>query len=125
MNYKIAGCCSLCDNPVFEVMAVWEEGTLRVGEPKRLGVANDGATRVSFLLLLGGYTDMTFCVDCAAGLNAEHYTMLWRKNLAGYLRQQDNRTEKFADQFSNALLCEIGRVDLKDVLKDQLILGSI
>ena len=86
--HKIGGCCSLCDEPVFEVTAVWESGTPRAGEPKSLGAANDGAIRVSFLLLAGGYTDMTFCGECAASLSQEHYTLLWRKNLAGYLREQ-------------------------------------
>ena len=114
-EYKIGGCCSLCDEPVFEITAVWEVGTTRAGEPKALGAPNDGATQVAFLLASGGYTTMTFCENCAAELNAEHYTPLWRKNLAGYMREQNGNPEKFADQFTNALLCELGRKQLKEL----------
>lgn len=114
-EHKIGGCCSLCDEPVFEVMAVWEDHDVRAGEPKRLGPVNEGTIRVSFLLLSGGYTDMTFCGQCAEELTPEQYTWLWRKNLAGYMREQNGNPAKFADQFPNALLCELGRRQLKDV----------
>lgn len=114
-GHKIGGCCSLCDNPCFDVMAVWEDNDPRAGEPKRLGEPHDGTTRVAFLLLAGGYTDMTFCGECADSLSAENYTTLWRKNLAGYMREQNGDPSKFADQFSNGLLCELGRRDLKEL----------
>lgn len=113
--HKIGGCCSLCDARCFEIMGVWEAHEVRAGEPKRLGAANDGTTRVSFLLLAGGYTDMTFCGDCADSLSPEQYTLLWRKNLAGYMREQNGNPAKFIDQFSNGLLCELGRQQLKEL----------
>mgnify|MGYP001611467095 CR=1 FL=1 len=97
--YKIAGCCSLCDAPAFEVKAVWDEGEKRAGEPKQLGAANSGTTRVTFLLLDGRRTDMTFCGDCAASLTPEAYPTLWRKNLAGWLREQDGNPAKFLPEF--------------------------
>lgn len=111
--YKIGGHCSLCDEPCFEVLAVWDEG-VRKGEPKRLGAPNPGTTKVAFLLLSGGYTDMTFCGSCAESLNVEHYALLWRKNLGGYMREQNGNPEKFSDQFTNVLLCEMGRHELRN-----------
>jgi hypothetical protein len=113
--YKIGGCCSICDEPVFQITAVWEEGTTRAGEPKALGMPNEGATSIAFLLASGGYTTMTFCGKCAESLNVEHYTLLWRKNLAGYMREQNGDPSKFADQFTNILLCELGRKQLRDM----------
>lgn len=111
-GHKIGGCCSLCDESVFDITAVWEAGTARAGEPKAFGAPSNGATRVAFLLASGGYTDMTFCGACAESLNQEHYTLLWRKNLAGYMREQHGDPSKFADQFTNVLLCELGRKEL-------------
>lgn len=106
--HKIGGCCSLCDEPCFEIMALWDEGELRAGEPKATGAPNKGTTTVSFLLLSGSYTSMTFCANCAKSLAPEHYTLLWRKNLAAYARG-GAAPEKFADEFANVLLCELGR----------------
>ena len=107
--HKIAGCCSLCDEPCFEVMQRWDAGDKRAGEPKRLGAPNEDAVRVTFLLIRGSRADFTFCGRCAATLSPEQYTLLWRRNLAGYLREQDGKTEKFKDEFANGLLCEMGR----------------
>lgn len=113
--HKIPGCCSLCDEPAFEILAVWDAGEKRAGEPKRLGPPLDGSVRVTFLLLNGRRTDMTFCVGCAETLSPEHYPMLWRKNLAGYLREQDDNPEKFSDEFGNGLLTEMGRTTWKEL----------
>lgn len=113
-GHKIGGCCSLCDQPVFDITAVWDDG-VRKGEPKAIGAPNDGAVQVAFLLLSGGYTTMTFCGGCAESLSVEHYTLLWRKNLAGYMREQNGNPEKFADQFTNILLCELGRQQLREL----------
>ena len=114
--HKIAGCCSLCDQPCFEVMQRWDEGEKRAGEPKVLGPANPDATRIEFLLFNGRRTSMTLCGTCADGLERTHYTTLWRKNLGGYLREQDGNPDKFKDEFSNGLLCELGRFNLKELL---------
>ena len=113
--FKIPGCCSLCDEPAFEIKAVWDDGAHK-GEPKAIGQPNDGTVHVSFLLLSGGFTDMTFCANCAGTLSPEHYTLLWRKNLAGYMRGTNGDPTKFSKEFSNALLCELGR---KEVSKSQ------
>ena len=114
--YKIAGCCSLCDQPAFEVKAVWAIGEKRAGEPKQLGAANQGSARITFLLLDGKRTDMTFCGGCAETLSPEHYPTLWRKNLAGWLREQDGDPEKFTQEFGNMILAELGRITYLDLL---------
>lgn len=115
MNYKRAGCCSLCDQLVFEVKARWGEGDARAGEPKRFGPPLEGTLRITFLLLNGGRTDMTFCGDCGQSVDAQHYPTLWRKNLAGWLREQNGNPAKFKDEFSNGLLCELGRKSWREL----------
>lgn len=110
MSHKIPGCCSRCDEPAFEVMSRWDIGEKRFGEPKRLGKPLNGTIRVSFLLLAGSCGDFTFCASCAEALSQDDYTTLWRKNLAGWLREQDGDPEKFKNEFANGLLCELGRV---------------
>jgi hypothetical protein len=117
MNYKRPGCCSLCDALCFEVRARWSEGEARAGEPKRFGPPLDGVTRITFLLVNGNRTDMTVCADCAKSVGPQHYATLWRKNLAGWLREQNGNPEKFKDEFSNGLLCELGRKEWKELAR--------
>lgn len=113
--HKIGGCCSLCDDPVFEVMQLWDVGEKRAGEPKRLGPPNEDTTRIEFQLFNGNRTSMTFCGSCAESLTPEQYTLLWNKNLNGYLREQDGNPEKFKDEFANGLLCELARFNVKEL----------
>lgn len=114
VNHKIAGCCSLCDTPCFEVLARWDEGELMAGEPKALGAPNEGTTRIAFILFHGGYTEMTFCGACAKNLTPDQYRLLWNKNLAGYMRAARGDAQKFSRQFDNGLLCELGRTPCKE-----------
>lgn len=113
---KIAGCCSLCDKPCFEVLARWEKHEKRAGEPKRLGPPMEDSVRVTFLLFNGRRTDMTFCGQCAETLSPDSYPTLWRKNLAGWMREQNGDPSKFMDEFANGLLCELGRTSWKELV---------
>ena len=115
--HKIGGLCSICEAPCYEIMDVWEEGTVRAGEPKRLGPPMNSSVVVEFLLFDGSRTDMTLCGTCAASLSAREYALLWRKNLAGYLREQNGNTSKFKRQFSNGLLCELGRITCNEIVE--------
>ena len=112
--YKIGGLCSICEAPCFEVMSVWDEGEKRAGEPKRLGPSMNDSVRITFLLFDGRITDMTLCGACAGSLDPQWYVMLWRKNLAGYMREQDGNPEKFKHQFANGILCEVERTTWKE-----------
>ena len=116
--YKIGGLCSICEAPCFEIMQVFDEGEKRAGEPKRLGPPMNGSVRITFMLFDGRITDMTLCGECASSLNAVQYVTLWRKNLAGYLREQDGETKKFKHQFANGILCELERHTWKELVTD-------
>ena len=112
--YKIGGLCSICEAPCFEIMSLWDEGEKRAGEPKRLGPPMNDSVRITFLLFDGRITDMTLCGTCAASITAAQYVTLWRKNLAGYMREQDGNPEKFKHQFANGILCEVERTTWKE-----------
>lgn len=122
--YKIAGCCTSCDQPCFEVLARWDEGTPLAGEPKGLGMPNGDALRVTFLLFDGTHTDLTFCAACAAALAPERYSEIWVKNLRSWQRQlnrkppPEQRPDWFVKQFSNGLLCELGRFSWKELVEN-------
>lgn len=96
-------------------MARWESHERRPGEPKRLGAPNPDAMRITFMLLNGRRTDMTFCGNCADALAAESYPLLWKKNLAGWMREQEGNPEKFKEEFANGLLCELGRTSWREL----------
>jgi len=119
-EFKIAGSCTTCDEPVFEVLARFDEQERRAGEPKQLGAPNDDATRITFTLFDGTRADLTFCGKCAEALNQEQYTEIWRKVIRSWIREMNGDTAKhsnwFPGQFSNGLLFELGRVNLKEAL---------
>jgi hypothetical protein len=117
VSHKIAGCCSLCDTPCFEVLQRWDQNEKRAGEPKVLGPATDDAIRIEFLLFNGRRTSMTLCGNCAEALQTSDYARLWNKNLSGYLREQDGNPAKFKDEFSNGLLCELARFNVKELMQ--------
>lgn len=74
------------------------------------------SVRVTFLLINGRRTDMTICGECAGNLTIEHYGLLWRKNLAGYMKEQRGDTSKFKQEFDNGILAEMGRVTWKEIV---------
>ncbi len=117
-EHKIGGCCSLCDEPCFEVMQRWDEGEVRAGESKVVGRPNADAVRIAFRLFNGGFTDMTFCGRCADDLQPEHYAVLWRKNLAGYMREQKGNAARFVNEFANGLLTELHRTPWKELVNN-------
>lgn len=114
-EFKIAGSCTCCDAPCFEVMQVFEAHERNPGEPKRLGGAMDGAQRITFMLLDGTKADMTFCANCGASLNSGQYTEIWRKVLRSWLRQMTlPYPDWFNRSFSNGIAAEMGRVTWKE-----------
>lgn len=121
---KISGACTLCDAMCFEVLGVFEEHERRPGEPKQLGVPNPDAVRISFVLFDGTKTGLTFCGECASSPLHEQYTPIWRKNIRSWQRQLSDKSETernpewFLRQFSNGILCEMGRQQWTELVKN-------
>ncbi len=120
-EFKIAGCCSSCDQPCFEVIQTWSDGERYPGEPKRLGKPLQGAVRIAFMLMDGSKADLTFCASCGATLAPAEYTPLWRKVIRSWQRELDKdhagepRPDWFARQFDNGLLAEMGRTSWQEL----------
>ena len=89
---KIAGCCALCDKPLFEIIRKYTEGP-RTGEPADFGKPNPDARRVTFLLLDGTTTDMTFCESCDTPL-----AQVWCRNMAAFAFEFENRSNPLTEK---------------------------
>lgn len=92
MNIKRNGCCTLCDEPVFEVIDRFPSSHLRAGHPRSLGAALEGATRVSLLLTDGSSTTLSFCARCAPEIGSR-LVEIWRKCLATMAYHHNNIAE--------------------------------
>lgn len=122
--YKISGHCTLCDTRCFDILGVYESHERLPGEPKALGAPVEGAMRVTFMLIDGSKTALTFCAECSKSLPSELYLQIWRKNIRSWLRELSEKPESernpewFQKQFSNGLLCEMGRIPWTEAVKN-------
>ncbi|MCP4900110.1 MAG: hypothetical protein GY906_24330 [bacterium] len=80
-DIKRLGCCTLCDEPVFEVIAAHTEGPYD-GHPRELGPAMEKRTMLSFNLKSGRRIVLTFCSECADGLGRDKFDEIWQKCIA-------------------------------------------
>lgn len=80
MSHKIAGCCSICDKEVYEVISRHPNG-----EPKQLGKPK-GAITKTFVLMDGTNMRLTFCEDCE--VDPRIYPWLWRKILKTFAEKE-------------------------------------
>lgn len=118
-EFKIAGCCTLCDTPCYDVLATWGADERYPGEPKRLGQPGDGS-RITFMLLDGSKADLTFCSSCAESLNPSLYIPIWHKVLRSWKREMGpDKVEPdwFLKSYENGLLAEMGRKTLKELVE--------
>jgi len=60
----MAGCCTLCDREVFDVLSHFMEPDPRAGQPKALGEPFECARRVTYQLDNGSIMEITFCDSC-------------------------------------------------------------
>lgn len=85
MNPKRAGCCTVCERPVFDIVSSYTQAPL-VGFPRKLGSPNDSAYRVEYALSDGSSTYLTFCDECLpAAMAAEMFPILWEKCIATFV----------------------------------------
>lgn len=117
--HKKSGCCTLCDEPCFEVVSRWEATERYPGEPKRLGQVIGDATRISYMLLDGTKCDLTFCENCAGTVSGSDYVEIWRKVCRSWKREMEltNQTKPdwYWESLNNGILSEMGRVLWRDL----------
>ena len=80
MNVKRNGCCTLCDEPVFEITDRFPMDDPRAGQPRGIGKALEGARRIGLVLTDGSTTMLSFCSGCAPGIQ-DRLGEIWRKCL--------------------------------------------
>ena len=76
-HVKRSGCCTCCDDPVYEVREMYVEGPL-AEHPRRIGPMLEHGTQVTMLLTDGSTADVTMCLTCAQALRPAMYPALWR-----------------------------------------------
>ena len=62
-TFKLPGRCSVCDEPVFEVVQVWNDGPMQ-GRARKFGPPLEGAKRATVVLTNGTRSDFTLCGTC-------------------------------------------------------------
>lgn len=72
---KQPGLCSLCDKPVFEIIAKYPQGHEKEGQVCKIGSPMDDALRVEFILDDGTTAQVTFCTKCE--LSAGNIRKTW------------------------------------------------
>lgn len=123
-DYKIAGHCTICDAPCFEIIAVYEAHERLPGEPKTVGPPLDGATRISYMLMDGTKTMLTFCAGCTVTVSSAQYVDIWRKVIRSWTRELSEKLvgernpEWYHREFANGILCEMGRVLWTEAVKN-------
>lgn len=80
MGVKRNGCCTLCDEPVFEITDRFPASDPRAGQPRAIGKALEGARRIALVLTDGSTVTLSFCSDCAPGIQ-DKLGEIWRKCL--------------------------------------------
>lgn len=86
---KIAGQCTLCDDPCFAVETTHPEGHPYAGQPNRLGAVTPDAMRLTFALTDGSSVDLTFCEGCSEKAN-DNLPEIWQRCLAAQAYEIDN-----------------------------------
>ncbi len=83
---KLIGCCTVCNEPIFEVAARWTEGPMK-GEIKQVGAPLPGVRRAKIVRASGNTSDWSLCQTCEIG--AEDMPYLTQKELAAMLKERD------------------------------------
>lgn len=116
---KLTGCCTDCDDPVFEVNTMNPDGT-----PRSVGAALPNAMRATLVLTDGSTCDMTFCEGCMEAIEA-HLPAIWAKCLRSFAAEPvdpEIRDEIRADQVRLATMVPLGVVAVRrwcDILKEE------
>jgi len=102
---KLIGCCTACDEPVFEVVARHTEGPCK-GEIRQVGQPLPGARRVTLVRISGRTSFWTLCEGCdvepenMARLNKKEVAaMVFERNLAKDTMKQAEAREQMLRLF--------------------------
>jgi hypothetical protein len=86
---KKAGCCTLCDNEVYEVRSYFPMESILAGFPRKLGKPLPSARKVSYALRDGSHCDLTCCETCEPAMrDPAQFPALWQKVLRTFLFEE-------------------------------------
>lgn len=83
MKPKLIGCCTKCDEEVFEI--VRRDPETRV--PVQIGAPLETAMRANFVMADGSRMDLTFCRKCSDGLTPEDLPHIWNRVVSAWEHQ--------------------------------------
>jgi hypothetical protein len=84
---KKPGCCTLCGEEVFEVVARWPSDHPLHGEPRAVGKPFPSARRATLVLMSGTTCSITLCDTCQ--VTPENLPSVWRICLIANSQQID------------------------------------
>lgn len=82
-NIKQAGCCSLCDKEVFEIVSWLPNDHPFAGRVAKVGKPLEDAVRVSLLTDCGNQVLATLCEACSSNVK-EEFSRLWDRIVEGW-----------------------------------------
>ena len=86
LDRKLIGCCTVCDEPIFEVTSRHTEGPYK-GEIKQMGRPLPGARRLTMVRISGNTSYLSLCVKCR--VTPENLSMLAKKELAAMVFERN------------------------------------
>jgi predicted secreted Zn-dependent protease len=83
---KRVGCCTLCDEPIFEVAARHTEGPSK-GEIKQMGGPLPGARRVTLVRMSGRTSYCSLCKECE--VTSANIVVVTQKEVAAMVHERN------------------------------------
>ncbi len=83
---KLIGCCTVCDEPIFEVASRHTEGPYK-GEIKQLGAPLPGARRLTMVRISGNTSYLSLCAECE--VTSENLPTLAKKEVAAMVFERN------------------------------------
>ena len=103
---KHIGCCTLCDEPIFEIASRQTEGPYK-GEAKQLGMPLPGARRLTLVRMSGRTSYCSLCETCEVTpenlpvlAKKEVAAMVYERNIAKDTMEQAENREKMLRLFA-------------------------
>ena len=85
---KRAGCCTWCDEEVYEIITRFPEGPLS-GYPRKIGKPLDSARRISYALVDGSRADLTCCAGCEFEMTQPvNMPIIWQKVIRSFMFEE-------------------------------------
>ena len=90
LSRKKAGCCTLCNQEMYEVSRRWPQGHPYAGEGRQLGRPKMPVIRQHFVQTNGKIAVISFCESCARDAD-EGIVHVWARALAAFKYERRHR----------------------------------